>query len=94
MTYRSTMEAVFDPKQHLAACFELPTREPEPYYRPDRKRVTPYFADICVLSDHEREFEELKRNGVPHHLARVMVLVAYAHTKPSLEKRVREAMRK
>ena len=93
MTYRSVMEA-FDPKRHLASCFELPTRDPVPYYRPDRKQVPPYFADVCVLSDHEKEFETLKRSGVPHHLARAMVLVEYAHTKPSLEKRVREAMRK
>jgi len=91
MIYRSIMEAVFDPKQHLATCFELPTRDPEPYYRPDRKRVPPYFAEVVLLGEHEKEFEELKRNGVPHYLARVMVLVAYAHTRPSLEKRVREA---
>jgi hypothetical protein len=88
------MEAVFDPKQHLATCFDLPTREPEPYYRPDRKQVPSYFAEVVVLGKHEQEFEELKRNGVPHYLARVMVLVAYAHTKPSLEKRVKEAAKR
>ena len=88
------MEAVFDPKQHLATCFELPTREPEPYYRPDRKQVPSYFAEVVVLGKHEKEFDELKRKGVPHFLARVMVLVAYAHTKPSLEKRVKEATKR
>lgn len=82
---------MFDPKRHLAECFALPTREPEPYYRPDKKRVTPYFADVVVLGDHDKELQELKANGVPPYLARVMVLVAYAHTQPSLERRVREA---
>jgi hypothetical protein len=94
MTYRSVMEAVFDPKQHLATCFELPTRDPEPYYRPDRKRVPRCFAEVGVLCEREKEFEELKRSGVPHYLARVMVLVAYAHTRPSLEKRVKEATKR
>ena len=94
MTYRSVMEAVFDPKRHLATCFELPTREPEPYYRPDRKRVPRCFAEVGVLCEREKEFEELKRSGVPHYLARVMVLVAYAHTRPSLEKRVKEATKR
>lgn len=88
------MEAVFDPKQHLATCFELPTRNPEPYYRPDRKRVPRCFAEVGVLCEREKEFTELKRSGVPHYLARVMVLVAYAHTRPSLEKRVKEAAKR
>ena len=91
MTYERTMEAVFDPKQHLANCFDLQTREPEAYYRPDRKRVPPYGSDIVVLRNHADEVEELKANGVPHYLARVMVLMDYAHTYESIEKRVIEA---
>jgi N-methylhydantoinase A/oxoprolinase/acetone carboxylase beta subunit len=85
---------VFNQKRHLAKCFALPTREPEAYYRPDRKRVTPYVADVVVLGEHDKELQELKASGVPPYLARVMVLVAYAHTKPDLEKRVREAAKR
>lgn len=85
---------MFNQKRHLAECFALPTREPEAYYRPDRKRVTPYVADVVVLNEHNKELQELKASGVPPYLARVMVLVAYAHTKPDLEKRVREAAKR
>jgi hypothetical protein len=87
------MKDAFDQKQHLAKCLALPARDPEPYYRPDRKRVPPYFSDIVVLRDHADEFDELKANGVPHHLARAMVLVDYAHTHESIEKRAKEAAR-
>ena len=94
MTDGTTMKDLFEPRQHLTSCFELPTREPEAFYRPDRKRVTPYLADVSVLIEHEKEVQALKASGVPHFLARAMVLVAYAHTKPSLEKRAKEASRK
>jgi hypothetical protein len=93
MTDGTTMKDLFEPRQHLTSCFELPTREPEAYYRPDRKRVTPYFSNVCVLVEHETEVQELKKKGVPHFLAQVMVLVEYAHTEPGLEKRAKEAQR-
>jgi hypothetical protein len=44
-----------------------------------------------VLRDHADEVEELKANGVPHYLARVMVLIDYAHTWEGIERRVKEA---
>lgn len=91
MNTTRVMKAAFDPKRHLTNCLDLPARNPEPYYRPDRKRVPPYGSDIVVLRDHADEVEELKANGVPHHLARVMVLVDYAHTYEGLEKRVKQA---
>ena len=91
MTKNGEVRTVFDPKRHLTNCLDLPARNPEPYYRPDRKRVTPYISDICVLRDHADEVEELKANGVPHYLARVMVLIDYAHTWEGIERRVKEA---
>lgn len=94
MNKTRVMTAAFDPKQHLANCLDLPSRDPEPYYRPDRKRVTPYISDICVLRDHADEVEKLKANGVPHYLSQVMVLIDYAHTWSYLEKRVKEAARR
>lgn len=94
MTYRSVMEAVFDPKQHLAACFDLPTRDPEPYYRPGKKHRTPYFDECSVLVKHKDEVEELRSRGVPYRLAESKVLEAYAHTEPTLEKRVKEATKR
>lgn len=90
MTDGTTMN-LFDPREHLTSCWLLPTRAPESFYRPDRKRVTPHFSDVCVLVKHENEVQELKKKGVPHFLAEVMVLVAYSHTKPSLDQRVKEA---
>jgi hypothetical protein len=53
--------------------------------------VPPYGSDIVVLRDHANEVEELKANGVPHYLARVMVLMEYADAYESLERRVKEA---
>ena len=94
MTYRSVMEAVFDPKQHLATCFELPTREPEAYYRPGKTRRTPYFDECAVLVRHKGEVEKLRSGGVPFYLAEALVVVAYAHTEPTLEKRVKEASKR
>ena len=91
MTYERTMEAVFDPKQHLATCFGLPTREPETYYRPGKTRRTRYLDECAVLVRHKGEVEELRSGGVPFYLAEALVVVAYAHTEPTLEKRVREA---
>jgi hypothetical protein len=93
MNKTRVMKAAFDPKRHLTNCLDLPARNPEPYYRPDRKRVPPYISDICVLRDHADEVEELKANGVPHYLARVMVLMDYADTWEGLAKRVKEATR-
>ena len=87
------MKEVFDPKQHFANCLDLPTRNPKPYYRPSRKRVTPYLSDICVLQEHADGVEKLKESGVPHYLARVMVLIEYAHTWDYLEDRMKESAR-
>jgi len=91
MNTTRVMKAAFDPKRHLTNCLDLPARNQEPYYRPDRKRVPPYGSDIVVLRDHANEVEELKANGVPHYLARVMVLMEYADAYESLERRVKEA---
>jgi hypothetical protein len=44
-----------------------------------------------VLRDHADEVEKLKESGVPPYLAQVMVLVDYAHTAESIERRVKEA---
>jgi hypothetical protein len=85
------MTATFDPKQHLINCLGLPSRNPETYYRPNRKQRTPYFDEAVVLTKHSDEVNELKNNGVPHYLAHIMVLINYAHTYESLEKRVKEA---
>ena len=86
------MKAVFDAKQHLANCFELPTRNPEPFYGLNRNRQ-PYFDECAVLTHHEEEVGQLRREGVPFYLAQTMVLTAYAHTRPTLEKRVKEAQK-
>jgi hypothetical protein len=82
---------MFDAKRHLASCLELPARAPEPYYRPGKKRRTPYFDECIVLTRHSAEVEKLKQGGVPFYLAAALVLREFAHTQPSLEKRVKEA---
>lgn len=82
---------VFDPKRHLAACLELPARDPEPYYRPGKKRQARYFDECVVLVEHEAEVEQLRKEGVPFYLAKALVVTTYAHTLPRLEQRVREA---
>ena len=91
MTKTGAKRAVFDPKRHLTNCFELPTRNPEPYYNLKRKSTTPYFDEFTLLSEHEAEVKKLQAEGVPFYTARVLVLNAYAHTKPSVAKRVAEA---
>jgi hypothetical protein len=91
MTKTGEMRTVFDPKRHLTNCLELPARNPEPYYRPDRKKRLAYFDECAVLTRHEGEVEELRKGGVPFYLAEALVLTAYAHTKPTLAKRVAEA---
>ena len=88
------MEAVFDPKQHLATCFELPTREPEPYYRPTRKTRIRHLDECGVIVRHKKEIEELRSRGVPYYLAESIVVTAYAHTEPTLEKRISEAAKR
>ena len=93
MTYESIMEAVFDTQKHLAICFELPAREPEAYYRPERKKRVPYFDECVVLTHHRGEVEELRKGGVPFYLAEALVLTAYAHTKPTLAKRIAEGQK-
>ena len=91
MTYERTMEAVFDPKQHLANCFDLRAREPEAYYRPEKTRRTRYLDECAVLVRNKAEVEKLRSVGVPFYLAEALVVVAYAHTEATLEKRVKEA---
>ncbi len=91
MNTTRVMKAAFDPKRHLTNCLDLPARNPEPYYRPDRKKRTPYFDEAVILTKHSDEVKELKANGVPHYLAHIMVLINHAHTYESLEKRVKEA---
>ena len=82
---------MFDSKQHLANCFQLQARNPEPFYNPSRLKRRPYFDECAVLGKHEAEVEQLRREGVPFYLAQTLVLEAYAHTRPSLEQRVKEA---
>ena len=84
---------MFDPKRHLMNCFELPTRNPEPFYGLTRKNRRPYLDECAVLTSHEAEVEELRSEGVPFYLAQTLVLTAYAHTRPTLEKRVKEAQK-
>jgi hypothetical protein len=91
MNKTRVMKAAFDPERHLTNCLDLPARNPEPYYRPDRKQRTPYFDEAVILTKHSDEVKELKANGVPHYLAHIMVLINHAHTYESLEKRVKEA---
>lgn len=94
MTSRQRTERVrpvFDPKRHLANCFELPTRNPEPFYDLNRKKRRPYLDECAVLTQHEGEVEQLRREGVPFYLAQTLVLETYAHTRPTLERRVKEA---
>lgn len=82
---------MFDSKQHLANCFQLQARDPEPFYNPSRLKRLPYIDECAVLKLHETKVEQLRREGVPFYLAQTLVLEAYAHTRPSLERRVAEA---
>ena len=91
MTETGEVKAVFDPKRHLTSCLELPARNPEPYYNLKRKSISPYFDEFTLLSEHEAEVKKLQAEGVPFYTARVLVLNAYAHTKPSVARRVAEA---
>jgi hypothetical protein len=84
---------MFNANRHLQACLELPVRDPEPFYRPGKKSRTPYFDECIVLTRHSAEVEQLRREGVPLYLAEALVLRKFAHTQPSLEKRVKEAAR-
>jgi hypothetical protein len=84
---------MFNAKKHLEECLELPARHPEPYYRPGKKKRTPYFDECIVLTRHSAEFEKLRREGMPFYLAAALVVREFAHTQPSLEKRVKEATR-
>jgi hypothetical protein len=92
MTKTGQMKAVFDPKRHLANCFELPTRNPEPFYGLSRKN-RPYLDECVVLTRHEVELVKLRKDGVPFYLAQALVLETYAHTQPTLERRVKEAQK-
>lgn len=85
---------MFNAKQHLEDCLELPARDPESYYRPGKKKRTPYFDECIVLTRHSAEVEKLRREGMPFYLAAALVVREFAHTQPSLEKRVKEATRK
>lgn len=91
MTKTGEVRAVFDPKRHLTNCFELPTRNPEPFYDLNRKKRRPYLDECAVLTRHEAEVEQLRGEGVPFYLAQTLVLETYAHTRPTLERRVKEA---
>ena len=82
---------MFDPKRHLANCFELPTRNPEPFYGLNRKNRRPYLDECVVLTQHEAEVQKLRTEGVPFYLVQTLVLETYAHTQPTLERRVKEA---
>jgi hypothetical protein len=93
MTKTGAKRAVFNPKQHLTNCFELPTRNPEPFYGLTKKNRRPYLDECAVLTGHEDEVGQLRREGVPFYLAQTLVLTAYAHTRPTLEKRVKEAQK-
>ena len=93
MTKTGETRAVFEPRRHLANCFELPTRNPEPYYRPERKKRLRYFDECVLLTEHEDEVSKLRKQGVPFYLAETLVLETYAHTRPTLEKRVKEAQK-
>jgi hypothetical protein len=91
MNKTRAMKAAFEPKQHLENCLGLPARNPEPYYRPGKKERTRYLDECVLLTRHEEELEKLRGEGVPFYLAEALVLTAYAHTRPTLEKRVKEA---
>jgi hypothetical protein len=93
MTNAGKMKTVFDPKQHLANCFELPTRDPEPFYGLNKKNRRPYLDECALLTRHGDEVGKLRREGVPFYLAQTLVLTTYAHTRPTLEKRIREAQK-
>ena len=93
MTKTGEATTVFDAKRHLTSCFELPTRDPEPYYNTKRKKTLVYGHECGVLVKHEEELNELQRQGVPFYTARALVLTAYADTYPELAKRVAEAQR-
>jgi len=86
------MKAVFNLKRHLANCFELPTRNPEPFYGLSTKN-RPSLDECVVLTQHEAEVQKLRKDGVPFYLAQSLVLETYAHTQPTLERRVREAQK-
>jgi hypothetical protein len=85
------MKAAFDPERHLANCWDLPARNPEQYYRPERKQRTPHFDEAAILTRFSSEVKDLKADGVPNYLAHTMVLINHAHTYESLKKRVKEA---
>jgi len=91
MTKTGEVRTVFDAKRHLTSCFELPTRDPEPFYNLNRKQRRRYFDECVVLNDHSNEVDKLRRAGVPFYLAEALVLTTYAHTQPTLERRVKEA---
>lgn len=84
---------MFDPKRHLTNCFDLPTRKPEPFYDLQKRNRRPYLDECAVLTRHEGEVKELRNQGVPFYLANALVLTDYAHTRPTLEKRVKEAQK-
>lgn len=81
------MKSVFRFVGHLNTCFDLPAREPEPFYRPNRKRVTPYLTDSILLDKHEQELKELQWSGMPYYMARATILTKYAHTSEGLQRR-------
>lgn len=85
---RGEEPAVFDRSRYLEECFALPARKPEQYWKPERKKVTPYIADISVLNRHEAEVEAFKGEGVPPYLARAMVLNMYCDKFDTLKQRI------
>ena len=87
----SVMNAGFDLRRHLEDCLKLPARSPEPFYRPDKRHRTRYFDESIVLNEHSGEVERLRSVGVPFYLAEALVVTAYAHTQPTLQRRVKEA---
>jgi hypothetical protein len=79
---------VFKRKSYLEDCFSLPAREPAQYWKPERTKPVPYFADSVVLGRNEKEVAELQQEGVPIYLARAMVLNKYCDNFETLKKRV------
>ena len=80
---------MFDQQHYLESCFELPTREPRPYWKPERKKVPPRIAEIALLTEHQNEVEALYSAGVPTYLARAMVLNKYCDSRETVNRRVK-----
>lgn len=68
---------MFDQKRHLEYCHQLPARDPESFWNPERKRVPPSIAEISLVSKHQDEVRELALSGVPNRLAKAIVFNKY-----------------